>query len=144
MNAPLPPTQTRSITPARAASALNQRPPRPWRRLSETAKLQVASVVADMVKRMATSAPKERRDVGDHDKSDERLTPARRAKLAYIYVRQSSVTQVKHHQESTELQYHLVDRAVDLGWPRERVQVIDEEFLASRVRVMPTGRGFKS
>ena len=33
--------------------------------------------------------------------SDERLTSARRAKLAYIYVRQSSLTQVKHHQEST-------------------------------------------
>jgi DNA invertase Pin-like site-specific DNA recombinase len=59
---------------------------------------------------------------------DERLTPARRAKLAYIYVRQSSATQVKHHQESTELQYRLVDRAVDLGWPRERVQVIDEDL----------------
>jgi hypothetical protein len=49
---------------------------------------------------------------------DERLTAARRAKLAYIYVRQSSVTQVKHHQESTELQYRLVDRAIGLGWPR--------------------------
>lgn len=60
--------------------------------------------------------------------ADERLTSARRAKLAYIYVRQSSVTQVKHHQESTELQYRLVDRAVDLGWPRERVQVIDEDL----------------
>lgn len=59
---------------------------------------------------------------------DDRLTPARRAKLAYIYVRQSSVTQVKHHQESTELQYRLVDRAVALGWPRERVQVIDEDL----------------
>lgn len=60
--------------------------------------------------------------------SDERLTPERRARLAYIYVRQSSITQVKHHQESTELQYRLVDRAVSLGWPRERVQVIDEDL----------------
>jgi hypothetical protein len=59
---------------------------------------------------------------------DERLTPARRAKFAYIYVRQSSVTQVKHHQESTELQYRLADRAVDLGWPKERVHVIDEDL----------------
>ena len=59
---------------------------------------------------------------------DERLTAARRAKFAYIYVRQSSVTQVKHHQESTELQYRLADRAVDLGWPKERVQVIDEDL----------------
>ena len=69
MNAPFPPTQTRSITPARATSALNRPPHRPWRRLSETAKLQVASVVADMVKRMAASAPEEQRDVGDHDNS---------------------------------------------------------------------------
>jgi DNA invertase Pin-like site-specific DNA recombinase len=59
---------------------------------------------------------------------DERLTAARRAKLAYIYVRQSSVNQVKHHQESTELQYRLVDRAIGLGWPRERVQVIDDDL----------------
>ena len=60
--------------------------------------------------------------------SDERLTSARRAKLAYIYVRQSTVTQIKHHQESTELQYRLVDRAEDLGWPRERIQVLDEDL----------------
>jgi DNA invertase Pin-like site-specific DNA recombinase len=56
------------------------------------------------------------------------LTAAHRAKLAYIYVRQSSVNQVRQHQESTELQYRLVDRAVRLGWPRERVHVIDEDL----------------
>jgi len=59
---------------------------------------------------------------------DEPVTTAHRARRAYIYVRQSSVTQVKYHQESTELQYRLVDRAVGLGWPRERVQVIDEDL----------------
>jgi hypothetical protein len=74
---------------------------------------------------------------------DERLTPARRAKLAYIYVRQSSVTQVKHHQESTELQYRLVDRAVDLGWPKERVQVIDEDLGKSGAG-HAAGKGFKN
>jgi hypothetical protein len=60
--------------------------------------------------------------------ADERLTTAHRAKLAYIYVRQSSVHQVRQHQESTEMQYRLVDRAVRLGWPHERVQVIDEDL----------------
>jgi|SRR5882672_2866412 len=60
--------------------------------------------------------------------ADERLTTAHRAKLAYIYVRQSSLNQVRQHQESTELQYRLVDRAVGLGWPHERVQVIDEDL----------------
>src|SRR4249919_2709635 len=58
----------------------------------------------------------------------ERLTTAHRAKLAYVYVRQSSLNQVRQHQESTELQYRLVDRAVCLGWPQERVQVIDEDL----------------
>lgn len=56
------------------------------------------------------------------------VTTAHRAKLAFIYVRQSSVGQVRQHQESTELQYRLVDRALHLGWPRERVQVIDEDL----------------
>lgn len=60
--------------------------------------------------------------------SDEPLTAARRAKLAFIYVRQSSLTQVKQHQESTELQYRLVERAQAWGWPRERIQVIDEDL----------------
>jgi DNA invertase Pin-like site-specific DNA recombinase len=60
--------------------------------------------------------------------ADERLTTAHRAKLAYVYVRQSSLNQVRQHQESTELQYRLVDRAVGLGWPHERVQVIDEDL----------------
>ena len=47
--------------------------------------------------------------------ADERLTTVHRAKLAYVYVRQSSVGQVRHHQESTELQYRLVDRAVGVA-----------------------------
>src|SRR5689334_439849 len=59
---------------------------------------------------------------------DDRITTAHRAKLAYVYVRQSTASQVRQHQESTELQYRLVDRAVLLGWPRERVQVIDEDL----------------
>lgn len=60
--------------------------------------------------------------------ADERITTAHRAKLAYVYVRQSSPGQVRHHQESTELQYRLVERAVLFGWPRERVHVIDDDL----------------
>ena len=59
---------------------------------------------------------------------DERITTAHRAKLAYVYVRQSSPGQVRHHQESTELQYRLVERAALFGWPRERVHVIDDDL----------------
>jgi hypothetical protein len=34
-------------------------------------------------------------------------------------VRQSTAGQVRQHQESTELQYRLVDRAVMFGWGRQ-------------------------
>jgi DNA invertase Pin-like site-specific DNA recombinase len=60
--------------------------------------------------------------------ADERVTTSHRAKLAYLYVRQSSLNQVKHHQESTHLQYRLVDRAIALGWPHSRVHVIDDDL----------------
>ena len=59
---------------------------------------------------------------------DERITTTHRAKLAYIYVRQSSPGQVRHHQESTEQQYRLVERATLFDWPRERVHVIDNDL----------------
>lgn len=57
-----------------------------------------------------------------------KATTAHQAKLAYVYVRQSSLVQIIRHGESTELQYHLVERAVQLGWPRDRVKVIDEDL----------------
>jgi DNA invertase Pin-like site-specific DNA recombinase len=60
--------------------------------------------------------------------SEDRVTTTHRAKLAYIYVRQSTAGQVRQHQESTELQYRLVDRATLFGWPRERIEVIDDDL----------------
>ena len=62
------------------------------------------------------------------DDTAQRISTAHRAKLAYIYVRQSTAVQVRQHQESTELQYRLVDRAAGLGWPRERIAVIDDDL----------------
>jgi DNA invertase Pin-like site-specific DNA recombinase len=49
-------------------------------------------------------------------------------RLAVVYVRQSTRKQVVEHQESTRLQYALVERAVGLGWPADRVVVIDEDL----------------
>ncbi len=49
-------------------------------------------------------------------------------KLAVVYVRQSTPRQVVEHHESTELQYKLADRAVALGWPQDRVLVIDDDL----------------
>jgi DNA invertase Pin-like site-specific DNA recombinase len=50
------------------------------------------------------------------------------SRSALVYVRQSTLQQVAEHQESTARQYALTGRAVDLGWPRDRVQVIDEDL----------------
>jgi DNA invertase Pin-like site-specific DNA recombinase len=48
-------------------------------------------------------------------------------RIAAVYVRQSDPQQPIKHPESTARQYALVDRAVVLGWPRERVVVIDDD-----------------
>ena len=48
-------------------------------------------------------------------------------RLAIVYVRQSSLQQVHEHRESAARQYALVDYAVALGWPADRVLVIDED-----------------
>jgi DNA invertase Pin-like site-specific DNA recombinase len=46
---------------------------------------------------------------------------------ACVYVRQSTYMQVVQHQESTELQYNLKTRALDLGWPSTAIEIIDED-----------------
>lgn len=49
-------------------------------------------------------------------------------RVAFVYVRQSTAQQLVRHQESTRLQYGLTERAVALGWARERVVVIDDDL----------------
>src|SRR3989304_92202 len=48
-------------------------------------------------------------------------------RLAMVYVRQSSPQQVLENRESRERQYALADLAAGLGWPADRVIVIDED-----------------
>lgn len=69
-------------------------------------------------------------------------TTAHRAKVAYVYVRQSSLMQVTRHAESTNLQYALVERAMALGWPRERIEIIDEDLGKSGAQAEARG-GFQ-
>ena len=49
-------------------------------------------------------------------------------RAAFVYVRQSTTTQVEHNRESTERQYRLVDRALELGWQRDQVQVVNGDL----------------
>ena len=50
------------------------------------------------------------------------------SRTAYIYLRQSSPTQVEHNRESTQRQYALATKANALGWPSQQVVVIDEDL----------------
>ena len=47
---------------------------------------------------------------------------------AYLYIRQSTVRQVFENQESTKRQYALRQRAIALGWPLDRIIVIDSDL----------------
>ena len=49
-------------------------------------------------------------------------------KTAYIYVRQSTMGQVRHHRESTERQYALKEKAMNLGWTENFVRVLDGDL----------------
>src|SRR4051794_2019360 len=55
-------------------------------------------------------------------------TTAHRAKLAYIYLPQPPAGQVRQHQESTGLQDRPANRAALFGWPKERIEVIDDDL----------------
>src|SRR5437588_7536561 len=119
------------LIPAPSSGRLATRPASLWPNLSAETQKQIARTMAELIRRMQTTDGTAGRGwlvLIAANVADERLTTAHRAKLAYIYVRQSSVNHVRQHQESTELQYRLVDRAIGLGWPPERVQVIDEDL----------------
>lgn len=75
---------------------------------------------------LCMTAPSGRPGVGAVPRSPKIQAP-HLERLAVVYVRQSSPQQVAHNHESRERQYALVERAVALGWPRERVRVIDED-----------------
>ena len=49
-------------------------------------------------------------------------------RLAVVYIRQSSLQQVQHNQESTRIQYSLSTMARQFGWEAERILVLDEDL----------------
>jgi len=57
-----------------------------------------------------------------------KITTAHQERLAYIYVRQSSPKQVAQNRESQDYQYRLQHRAIALGWPADRVRIIDSDL----------------
>ena len=71
-----------------------------------------------------------------------KVTASHLARDAYVYVRQSTPTQVREHTESLARQYELRGRAEALGWPARQVVVIDADL--GRSGANTTGRsGFR-
>jgi DNA invertase Pin-like site-specific DNA recombinase len=59
---------------------------------------------------------------------DQKVTGEHLKRCAYVYVRQSTIRQVYENTESTERQYALRRRAIALGWPEDRIRVIDTDL----------------
>jgi DNA invertase Pin-like site-specific DNA recombinase len=58
----------------------------------------------------------------------ELITPHHLARKAIIYIRQSTPQQMLSNQESLRLQYALQQRALDLGWRSDDIEIIDADL----------------
>jgi DNA invertase Pin-like site-specific DNA recombinase len=59
--------------------------------------------------------------------TDPKIRPDHLRRQAVVYVRQSTLQQVRGNRESSTRQYALADRARALGWPAGAVQTIDDD-----------------
>jgi DNA invertase Pin-like site-specific DNA recombinase len=59
---------------------------------------------------------------------EHKITSSHRDRMAVIYLRQSTMAQVREHTESTRSQYALAGTAAALGWPRTSIEVIDTDL----------------
>ncbi len=58
----------------------------------------------------------------------EKITCKHLERLAIVYIRQSTPQQMIRNQESTQVQYQLKYRALALGWPEDRIEIIDDDL----------------
>jgi DNA invertase Pin-like site-specific DNA recombinase len=75
-------------------------------------------------------------------RGDTKIRTAHLARAALIYVRQSTVAQVRNNTESTARQYGLAAEAAGLGWPDPAIEVIDADLGISG-RSAANREGFK-
>lgn len=57
----------------------------------------------------------------------QKIQPLHRQRMACIYVRQSSLKQVRENTESQVNQYRLEEKAKALGWPEKQIRIIDTD-----------------
>lgn len=60
--------------------------------------------------------------------NEPKIHPVHLQRKAYVYLRQSTMGQVRLNRESTERQYALKDRALALGWPESLIEVLDGDL----------------
>jgi len=107
-----------------------------WTQLPAATRRRLAVLLGHLVRRPLLPQPVE--EGCGHDQCttvrrgrmsfSEKVQGRHHDRLALVYVRQSTLRQVEQNQESTRLQYALVERALQLGWARERVEVIDDDL----------------
>ena len=61
-------------------------------------------------------------------RGEHKITTGHLERAAVVYVRQSTLVQVREHTESTLRQYDLAGQAARLGWPGTVIEVIDEDL----------------
>jgi DNA invertase Pin-like site-specific DNA recombinase len=76
-------------------------------------------------------------------RGESKVQSGHRARTAVIYVRQSTLAQVRDHTESTARQYALAGEASRLGWPASGIEVIDTDLGISG-RSTESRDGFKA
>src|SRR2546423_582958 len=91
-------------------------------------------------------------------RGESKVTRAHQARAAIVYVRQSTLMQVREHTESTMRQYDLATQAARLGWAGTDIEVIDADLglsgrsathrdgfkqLVARVCLGEVGAGFR-
>src|SRR5438477_12296827 len=67
-----------------------------------------------------------------------KISEHHQSKPAYIYLRQSTPAQIRHHQESTERQYAVRQKAQELGWSEAHIRTLDGDLGSSGAQA--TGR----
>ena len=70
------------------------------------------------------------------------IQPHHLRRKAIIYVRQSSPSQALTNQESLRLQYALKQKALNLGWPQQNIEIIDTDLGISGANIQER-KGFK-
>lgn len=59
---------------------------------------------------------------------DTKIRKTHLLRRAFVYLRQSTPYQVESNRESTERQYALAERALNLGWDKSQIEILDGDL----------------